>query len=63
MAGTIRVKNRLNQMLPVVTVDPKTKQQIQSMIPAKGFRDFVAEQISTHMKALARKGTIEIIEM
>jgi hypothetical protein len=62
MAGTIRVKNRLNQLLPVITVDPKTKQQIQSMIPAKGFRDFVPEQISPQIKALARKGTVEIIE-
>jgi hypothetical protein len=58
----VRVNNRLNQMLPVITIDKKTKQQIQSMLPAKGFRDFDPDQISPQMIALARKGTIEIIE-
>ena len=62
MPGKVRSKNNLNQMLPIITVDPVTKRQIQSMLPPKGVREFAPEELSPQVRSLARSRTIEISE-
>lgn len=63
MASNVRVVNNLPQKLPIVLMNPSSRNLEHAFIASKGSRVIRSDEISEQLRGLARQGKVTIIQL
>lgn len=63
MATNVRLVNNLPQKLPIVLMNPTSRNLEHAFIAAKGSRIVRSDEISEQLRGLARQGKVTIIQL